>query len=186
MTQIRSVGGEIWENDGEKLGSRRGQLDIGHLAGNIQAQVLSAATSGYWARLLPVPATILNSHFKTTPVWGLRWPPLLQCASIGKAGLPVMYSQTFSVKCFAGGSSASCDSKLKLKSLSSFSTSWMVQDQRLSAACCEVGNNKLGYIHSQRIKEWSRVFARFFAKVKNENLGAFSVYLIYVHIQQAR
>jgi hypothetical protein len=34
--------------------------------------VLSAATSGNWAWLLPVPATVLNSHFKSSPVWGLR------------------------------------------------------------------------------------------------------------------
>ena len=75
MTQIRSVGGEIRENDGEKWGPRRGQLDILANTGNIEAQVLSA-TSGYWAWLLPVPVTILNWRFKTTLVWGLRWPPL--------------------------------------------------------------------------------------------------------------
>jgi hypothetical protein len=75
MTQVRSVGSEIWDNGGEKQGSRRGQLDVLAETGNIEAQVLSA-TSGYWAWLLPDPATILNSHFKTTPVWGLRWPPL--------------------------------------------------------------------------------------------------------------
>jgi len=46
MTQIRSVGGEIRENDGEKWGPRRGQLDILANTGNIEAQVLSA-TSGY-------------------------------------------------------------------------------------------------------------------------------------------
>jgi len=75
MTQIGSVGGETWQIGGEKWGSRCGQLGIFAGTGNIQAQVLSAA-SGNWAWLLPVQATVLNSHFKSTPVWGLRWPPL--------------------------------------------------------------------------------------------------------------
>ena len=61
---------------GEKWGSRRGQLGIYAGTGNIQPQVQSAATSKNWAWLLPVLATVLNSHFKSTPVWGLRWPPL--------------------------------------------------------------------------------------------------------------
>jgi len=50
MTQTRSVGGEIWENGGGKKGSRRAKLDIGHLAGYNQAQVLSD-TSESWAWL---------------------------------------------------------------------------------------------------------------------------------------
>ena len=37
---------------------------------------ISSATSGYWAWFLPVLATILYSHFKSTPIGGLRWPPL--------------------------------------------------------------------------------------------------------------
>jgi hypothetical protein len=74
MTQIGAVGGEFWRIGSEMLGSRRGQLGMCDLAGNIQAQVLSAATSGYWAWLLPAGAPILNSHFKSTPFSGLRRP----------------------------------------------------------------------------------------------------------------
>ena len=37
---------------------------------------ITGATSGYWAWLLPVRATILKSHFKSTPIGGLRWAPL--------------------------------------------------------------------------------------------------------------
>ena len=38
----------------------------------------SGATSGYWAWLLPAGAPILNSHFKSTPIGGLRWPRPVQ------------------------------------------------------------------------------------------------------------
>ena len=62
---IGAVGGDIWRIGSEKWGSRRGQLDIIANPGSIEAQVLSA-TSGYWTWLLSVPATILNSHFKST------------------------------------------------------------------------------------------------------------------------
>jgi hypothetical protein len=48
MTQIGAVGGEFWRIGSEMLGPRR-QLGMCDLAGNIQARVQSAATSGYWA-----------------------------------------------------------------------------------------------------------------------------------------
>jgi hypothetical protein len=47
LTQIGAVGGEFWRIGSEMLGSRRGHLGKCDLAGNIQAQLLSAATSGY-------------------------------------------------------------------------------------------------------------------------------------------
>ena len=47
MTEIGAVGGEFWRIGSEMLGSRRGQLGMCDLVGNVQAQVLSGATSGY-------------------------------------------------------------------------------------------------------------------------------------------
>jgi hypothetical protein len=72
-----NVGGLLWRFCREKYGSRRRQTDMRAPTGNIQAQVLSAAISGYWAWLFPAGAAILNSHVKNTPIWGLRWPPLV-------------------------------------------------------------------------------------------------------------
>ena len=45
-------------------------------------QSRARATSGNWVWLLPVLATIRNSHFKNTPIWGLRWPPLKFCIDL--------------------------------------------------------------------------------------------------------
>jgi hypothetical protein len=47
MTQIGSVGGEIWQIGGEKWGSHRGQLDMCAKTGTFQAQVLSASSGCY-------------------------------------------------------------------------------------------------------------------------------------------
>jgi hypothetical protein len=44
MTQIGAVCGEFWRIGSEMLGSRRGQLGMCDLAGNIQAQVLPLGT----------------------------------------------------------------------------------------------------------------------------------------------
>jgi len=81
----------MWENGSEKKGSRRAKLDVCAIAGNIQAQVLSAAqskgtepllwaTSGYWAWLLPAGWPILNAQFTfrtqtfdQTPNWTTLW-----------------------------------------------------------------------------------------------------------------
>ena len=46
MTQIRSVGGDIWQIGGEKWGSRRRQLGTCAPTGPFQAQVLSASGWG--------------------------------------------------------------------------------------------------------------------------------------------
>ena len=78
MTQIRSVNGDKWENGGEESGSRRAKWDIGPLAGNIQAQVLWVLPLGTELDLLAAGAPILNSHFKSTPIGGLRWPRPVQ------------------------------------------------------------------------------------------------------------
>ena len=49
MTQIGSVGGEIWQIGGERLGSHRGQLDTCNPIGSFQAWVFKATNGYLWA-----------------------------------------------------------------------------------------------------------------------------------------
>ena len=66
MTQIGSVGGEIWQIGGEQWGSRCGQLGMCAATGNFQAQL----SAGYiWVLSFEVASW-------GTPFSGLRRPPL--------------------------------------------------------------------------------------------------------------
>ena len=49
---------------------------IRHWSPSWQHSSSGAISSGYWAWLLPAGAPMLNPHFKSTPIGGLRWPPL--------------------------------------------------------------------------------------------------------------
>jgi hypothetical protein len=75
MTQIGSVGGEIWQIGGDKWGSRRGQLGMCAPTGTLQAQVCIYV----WVLSLQVASwgTHTLGTFKSTPFSGLRRPPLV-------------------------------------------------------------------------------------------------------------
>jgi hypothetical protein len=75
MTQIGSVGGEIWQIGGKKWGSRRGQLGMCAPTGTFQAQELSAAY--IWLLSLEFASWRTHTLRTSTPFQALRRPPLI-------------------------------------------------------------------------------------------------------------